>query len=478
MSTLLHHLAGWATGLCLLACALSTSAQPARRPNVVLIVADDQGWKDVGFHGSDIATPQLDRLAAGGARLESYYAQPMCTPTRAALMSGRYPHRYGLQTLVIPSNGRYGLATDERLLPRVLADAGYRTAIVGKWHLGHAERPYWPLQRGFQHQYGPLLGEIDYFTHDAHGHRDWYRQEKPLKETGYATELIGDEAVRWLGQQSARQPFFLYLAFTAPHAPYQAPKAWLDRYAHIADRDRRAYAAMISAMDAQIGRVVATLDAKGLRDNTLIVFQSDNGGPRDARFTGEVDMSGSKIPADNGPWRDGKGSLYEGGVRVVALANWPGRIAAGTVVDAPLHAVDLMPTFASLAGASLDGTKALDGFDQWPAIAQGAASARSEVVLGVEPFRAALRDGDWKLVWQATLPSRVELYDLKADPGEQTNLAAAQPERVARMQARLQAQARDAVPPLAIKEALQAAKPVLFGAVATPDDVKQVERQP
>ena len=478
MSTLLHHLAGWASGLCLLACTLSTSAQPAPRPTVVLIVADDQGWKDVGFHGSDIATPQLDRLAAGGARLESYYAQPMCTPTRAALMSGRYPHRYGLQTLVIPSNGRYGLATDERLLPRVLADAGYRTAIVGKWHLGHAERPYWPLQRGFQHQYGPLLGEIDYFTHDAHGHRDWYRQEKPLKETGYATELIGDEAVRWLGQQSAKQPFFLYLAFTAPHAPYQAPKAWLDRYAHIADRDRRAYAAMISAMDAQIGRVVATLDAKGLRDNTLIVFQSDNGGPRDARFTGEVDMSGSKIPADNGPWRDGKGSLYEGGVRVVALANWPGHIAAGTVVDAPLHAVDLMPTFASLAGASLDGTKALDGFDQWPAIAQGAASARSEVVLGVEPFRAALRDGDWKLVWQATLPSRVELYDLKADPGEQTNLAAAQPERVARMQARLQAQAKDAVPPLAIKEALQAAKPVLFGAVATPDDVKQVERQP
>jgi len=319
--------------LLLLAMGLPAAAQTPARPNIVLIVSDDQGWKDVGFHGSDIATPNLDTLAAGGARLESYYAQPMCTPSRAALMSGRYPHRYGLQTLVIPSNGRYGLPTDERLLPRVLADAGYRTAIVGKWHLGHAERKYWPLQRGFQHQYGPLLGEIDYFTHDAHGVRDWYRQEKPLKEKGYATELIGNEAVRWLGQQSAKQPFFLYLAFTAPHAPYQAPKAWLDRYAHIADRDRRAYAAMIGSMDEQIGRVVAALDAKGLRDNTLIVFQSDNGGPRDARFTGEIDMSNSKIPADNGPWRDGKGSLYEGGVRVVALANWPGRIPAGTVVD-------------------------------------------------------------------------------------------------------------------------------------------------
>lgn len=275
----------------------------------MLIVSDDQGWKDVGFLGSDIATPTLDKLANGGARLEAFYAQPMRTPSRAALMSGRYPHRYGLKTLVIPSNGRYGLPTDEGLLPRVLADAGYRTAIVGKWHLGHAQRNYWPLQRGFQHQYGALPGEIDYFTHDAHGVRDWYRQEKPLKETGYATELIGSEAVRWLGQQSAKQPFFMCLAFTAPHAPYQAPQRWLDRHADIADRDRRAYAAMISAMDEQIGRVVATLDAKGLRDNTLVVFQSDNGGPRDARLSGEIDMFGSKIPADNGPWRDGKGSL-------------------------------------------------------------------------------------------------------------------------------------------------------------------------
>lgn len=467
--------------LCLLlplAAAVPAVAAAAAAPNIVLIVSDDQGWKDVGFHGSDIATPHLDKLAAGGARLESYYAQPMCTPSRAALMSGRYPHRYGLQTLVIPSNGRYGLPTDERLLPRVLADAGYRTAIVGKWHLGHAERQYWPLQRGFQYQYGPLLGEIDYFTHDAHGVRDWYRQEKPLKETGYATELIGNEAVRWLGQQSAKQPFFLYLAFTAPHAPYQAPQRWLDRYKHIADRDRRAYAAMISAMDEQVGRVVAALDAKGLRDNTLIVFQSDNGGPRDARFTGEIDMSNSKIPADNGPWRDGKGSIYEGGVRVVALANWPGRIPAGTVVDAPLHAVDLMPTFATLAGASLAGTKPLDGLDQWGALAEGKPSARTEVVIDVEPFRGALRDGDYKLVWQATLPSRVELYDLKADPGEKNNLAAAQPERVSRMQQKLEAQAREAATPLFFKEAVGVAKPVLFGSVATPEDAQRLDRQP
>jgi arylsulfatase A-like enzyme len=360
----------------------------------------------------------------------------------------------------------------------VLAEAGYRSAIIGKWHLGHAQRKHWPLQRGFDHQYGPLLGEIDYFTHSAHGVRDWFRQEKPLAENGYATELIGNEAVRWLGQQSAKQPFFLYLAFTAPHAPYQAPKAWLDRFAHIADRDRRAYAAMIAAMDEQIGRVLATLDAKGLRDNTLIVFSSDNGGPRDARFTGEVDMSQSKIPADNGPWRDGKGSLYEGGVRVAALANWPGRIPAGTVVEAPMHVVDLLPTFAALAGAPLAGTQPLDGVDQWAAIAEGKASARAEVVIDVEPFRAALREGDYKLVWQTTLPSRVELYDLRADPGEKNNLAAAQPDRVARMQARLEAQSREAVAPLIFKEAMGAVKPALFGSVATPEDAKDLQKQP
>jgi arylsulfatase A-like enzyme len=178
------------------------------------------------------------------------------------------------------------------------------------------------------------------------------------------------------------------------------------------------------------------------------------------------------MPADNGPWRGGKGSLYEGGVRVVALANWPGRIPAGVVVDAPMHAVDLLPTFAALAGAPLTGTKPLDGVNQWAAIAEGQPSARNEVVIDVEPFRATLREGDYKLVWAATLPSRVELYDLKADPGEKNDLAAKEPERVARLQAKLQAQAKEAAPPLLFKESLGVVKPALFGAVALPDDAK------
>ena len=450
----------------------------ATRPHIVYIVSDDQGWKDVGFHGSDIRTPNIDALAKGGVRLEQFYAQPMCTPSRAALMTGRYPHRYGLQTLVIPSAGTYGLATDEWLLPQALKEAGYRTAIVGKWHLGHADRKYWPRQRGFDYQYGPLLGEIDYFTHSAHGVRDWFRDNEPVVEEGYVTELLGTDAVRLIEGHDPATPLFLYLTFTAPHSPYQAPEAYLEQYAGIADPARKAYSAMITAMDAQIGRVLAALDARDMRKDTLVVFQSDNGGPRSARFTGEVDMSKSTIPADNGRFRDGKGSLYEGGTRVAALANWPGRIPAGTALDQPLHVVDMYPTLIGLAGGSHAKAKPLDGLDAWATLSRGAPSPRKQVVYGVEPFRAALRQGDWKLVWQTTLPSKIELFDLARDPWEANDLAAKHPDKVAQLQRMIEDQARGAVAPLIFAEAMGAVKPALFGAVVFPEEARAIEDQP
>ncbi|HQN97608.1 MAG TPA: arylsulfatase [Thermoanaerobaculales bacterium] len=455
------------------------AAQPdALRPNIVYILADDLGWKDVGFHGSDIATPSLDTLANSGARLEQFYAQPMCTPSRAALMTGRYPFRYGLQTAVIPSASEYGLATDERLLPQALKEAGYSTAIVGKWHLGHGDRKYWPRQRGFDLQYGPVLGEIDYFTHSAHGTVDWYRDNELVEEEGYVTTLLGDEAVRVIAGHDPGTPLFLYLAFTAPHAPYQAPQSYLDRYAHIADPSRRAYAAMITAMDEQIGRVLEALERRGMRDRTLIVFSSDNGGPRSAQFTGEIDMSASLIPSDNGPWRDGKGTLYEGGTRVVALANWPGHIEAGSVVKEPVHIVDMCPTLAGLAGATLAASKPLDGMDVWPTIAEGRPSPRSEIVYNVGPFFAAVRQGDWKLVWKTTLPSSLELFDIARDPSETTNLAAEQPQKVAELQRRIEELARESAEPLFLVDALGATKHVLFGSVATPDEEENLVQQP
>jgi arylsulfatase A-like enzyme len=436
----------------------STPRAQTPRPNIVYIVADDLGWKDVGFRGSDIRTPAIDELARSGARLEQFYAQPMCTPTRAALMTGRYPFRYGLQTAVIPSGHTYGLALDEWLLPQALKERGYRTAIIGKWHLGHGDRAYWPRQRGFDVQYGPLIGEIDYFTHEQHGVLDWYRDNLPLKEKGYSTELLGNAAVRLIEKHDAGTPLFLYLAFNAPHTPYQAPQADLDQYASIADPSRRAYAAMVTAMDAQIGRVVSALDARGMRDNTLIVFHSDNGGTHNPMFAGEGDMSKIKIPVDNGPLRDGKGSLYEGGTRVVALANWRGRIAPGSTVVELIHVVDMYPTLARLAGASTSRSKPLDGVDVWPTISTSAPSPRTEIVYNVEPFRAGIRQGPWKLIWRAPLPESVELYDVVRDPSETRNLAAENPAKVAALKERANALAATMAKPLLLQTEFNAVR--------------------
>jgi arylsulfatase A-like enzyme len=426
-----------------------SQAQEATRPNIVHIVVDDLGWRDVGFNGNtDFATPHIDALAAGGAVFSQFYVQPMCTPTRAALMTGRYPFRYGLQTAVIPSVSAYGLDTNEYLISQTLLDAGYRTAIIGKWHLGHADRAFWPRQRGFEYQYGPLIGELDYFTHEEHGKVDWFRDNEQVREEGYTTTLLGDDAVRYIETHDGSKPFYLYLTFNAPHTPYQAPQEVIDRFAHIEDPTRRIYAAMITVLDENIGRVVDALDRTGLRENTLILFHSDNGGTSNPLFAGVMaDVSQIRIPCDNRPYRDGKGSLFEGGTRVAAFANWPGRIEAQSV-DALMHAVDLFPTIAHLAGASTEKSKPLDGLNVWDSIATGAPSPRTSIIYNIEPFRAAMREGDWKIIWRNLLPSSVDLYNLAEDPSETNNLAAQHPERVAAMQATLDSLAKGAVRPL------------------------------
>lgn len=431
--------------------AAPAPAAAAARPNILFIVADDLGWKDVGFRGSDIKTPTIDSLAAKGAILNQYYVQPMCTPTRAALMTGRYPFRYGLQTAVIPSSHAYGLATDEWLLPQALKQAGYATALVGKWHLGHADSKYWPRQRGFDHHYGPLIGEIDYFTHEQHGVTDWFRNNVQIKEPGYSTTLLGNEAVKLVSSHNPATPLYLYLAFNAAHTPYQATPDYLEKYAHITDPSRRAYAASITAMDDQIARVLAALEEKGMRQNTLIVFMSDNGGTHNPLFAGEGDMSKVVIPCDNGPFRNGKGSLYEGGTRVSAVVNWPGHIPAGTTNDQVLHVVDWYPTLTSLASAPTANAKPLDGYNIWPTLTQNQPSPRTEVIYNVEPFRAGIRQGDWKLIWRTLLPSSVELYNIATDPYEKTNVAAQHPDIVAKLQARANELASTMAKPLILQ---------------------------
>jgi arylsulfatase A-like enzyme len=433
-------------------CGLAAASHGAgAKPNIVHIVADDLGWKDVGFNGcTDIRTPNIDALAKGGAKFSQFYVQPMCTPTRAALMTGRYPFRYGLQTIVIPGPAGYGLDTSEFLMPQCLKDAGYATAIIGKWHLGHADLKYWPKQRGFDYQYGAMIGELDYYTHSDAGVLDWFRDNKPVKEKGYTTQLIGDDAVKYIGRQSADKPFYLYLTFNAPHTPYQAPRDYVDRYKDIGDPTRRIYAGMVTCLDDEIGRVVAELDKKGLRDNTLILFHSDNGGTRNAMFAGQMaDLSKTKIPCDNGPYHEGKGTLFEGGCRVAACANWPGHIQSGTV-DGMIHAVDLYPTLASLAGASTAKCKPLDGVNVWDTIAEGKPSPRTEVIYNVEPFRGAVRQGDWKLIWRSLIPTSTDLYNLAEDPHEKNNLAAAHPDKVAAMQERLNGLGKESAKPLAL----------------------------
>jgi arylsulfatase A-like enzyme len=454
-------------------------AQEADRPpNILYIVADDLGWKDVGFHGSDIRTPTLDALAAKGAKLEQFYAQPMCTPTRAAAMTGRYPMRYGLQTAVIPQGHTYGLPTDEWLLPQALKEVGYETAIVGKWHLGHADQKFWPRQRGFDHAYGPLIGEIDYFSHKVDDKVDWFRDNEVVEEEGYTTTLLGNEAVKLIEGHDSATPLFLYLAFNAVHTPYQAPQEYLDQYNNIEDPSRRAYAASATAMDDQMGRVIAALDQKKMLDNTLIIFQSDNGGTRNPMFAGAItDMSKVVLPADNGPYRDGKGSLYEGGTRVVAFASWPGHIKEGSTVNEMIHTVDLYPTLVNLAGGKLRKNKPLDGMDVWGTISEGKPSPRTEIVYNIEPFRAAIRQGDWKLVWHTLLPQSSELYNIATDPSETKNLASENPEKVAELPKRINQLAAEAEKPMLLQIEFKNMLGRMHLSPALPGDLESIDAE-
>lgn len=424
--------------LCCLYVSVVAIADDAPRPHIVLFLADDLGWQDVGYHGSEIKTPHIDALAKGGVRLEQFYVQPVCSPTRSSLMTGRWPFRMGLQVGVIRPFADYGLPLEERMLPMALKEAGYKTAICGKWHLGLHAPEFLPTRRGFDHQYGHYVGALDYWTHKRDGGHDWHRNDKVNYDEGYTTNLIGDEAVRVIEGHDTKSPLFLYVPFNAPHSPLQAPDEYLAKYDGIADNKRRAYAAMVTCLDDAIGRTVAALEKKGMRENTLILFSSDNGGPEG-------------LGANNGDLRGQKGTLYEGGVRVVALANWPSELKPGERNEM-LHIVDWYPTILKLAGAKLEQELPLDGRDAWATIAAGQPSPREEIVINIEPRRAAIRVGDWKLVEAGGRRNRrggasVELFNIKKDPGETNNLAEEQPERLKQLQSRLEELRAQAVPP-------------------------------
>jgi len=409
-----------------------TCVSAADRPNIVYILADDLGWKDVGFHGGTIRTPNLDALAQRGVRLERFYTEPYSTSARAALLTGRYPMRYGLQTLSILPWSQYGLPTGERLLPEVLKEAGYRTAMLGKWQLGHYQKDYLPTHRGFDSFYGSFNGDLDCLRKTGQSHEpDWHRNERPIREEGYCTTLLGKEAVRVIERHDTARPLFLYLSFSAPQAPLRATKEYLDLYKDVRDEQRRTYAAMVTALDDAVGMVVAAIGKKGMTANTLIVFHSDNGGALPNKYpTGDGDVQ--KVFSDNGPYRDGKGSLYEGSLRVVALASWPGKIPAA-VISERIHVTDMYPTLLGIAGARAEQTKPVDGIDQWDTITGAKPSPRKEMLLGMEDFRGALMMENWKLIAYSRLPVRYELYNVQDDPSEEDNHADREPQRVQEM---------------------------------------------
>ncbi len=426
--------------------ALSTSILAADKPNIIYFLIDDLGYADCGFNGGqDIRTPNIDKLAKEGAVLKSYYVQPVCSPTRSALMTGRYATHTGVYNVVRPG-APWGLPLTERLLPQALKEVGYTTAITGKWHLGEFQSDYTPTRRGFDHQYGHYFGALDYFTHDRDGKMDWYRNDKPLVEEGYTTHLVAREATRLIREQANGKPLFLYVPFNGIHSPHQVPDSYTEPYKHL-PKLRQSIAGMLSAVDEAIGQITAALTEKGLRENTLIIFSSDNGGP------------GPGSATMNTPLRAGKGTLYEGGIRVCSFATWPGKIPAGITIDEPMHAVDWYPTLVKLTGAPAAQALAPDGLDIWPVLTQGAKSPHDALLLpGMAPDKMALRMGDWKLLLNASdkdaeeakgsdkAIGKMELYNLANDIAEKNNLAKTQPEKLAGMRARLDALLLDAVP--------------------------------
>ncbi len=408
------------------------SAPP--RPHLIVILADDLGYADVGWNGGTIPTPHLDRLAASGARIDRHYTSPVCTPTRASLLTGRYPSRYGLQTGVIWPWDAHGLSLAERTLPQALKEAGYRTALVGKWHLGHATAAQRPNARGFDHAYGCLNGWVDYFTRSCEGSLDWHRNGAPLKEEGYTTDLIAAEAVRVIAAHDPATPLFLYLPFTAPHSPLMAPESSIRKFPKIADPKRRTYAAMVRHLDDGVGRVLAALKKRGMEQHALVLFSGDNGGPTDKG-------------ADNGPLKGRKGNLKEGGIRAVACVAWPGKIRPGASITAPVHVTDWYPTFLRLAGAPLEQPLSVDGLDIGGLLAGGPAPVRADLLLHAETRRGAILKDNWKLILNE---EGAQLYDLSTDPYESVDRAAAEPDRVKDLTARIETYRRAMVPALGV----------------------------
>jgi arylsulfatase A-like enzyme len=414
------------------------------RPNIVMILIDDVGYADIGCFGSKTPlTPNIDRLAAGGMRFTDFHSNgAVCSPTRAALLTGQYPQRSGIEAAI-------GFVTDEGvslsavMIPEVLRAASYRTGVFGKWHVGHVAH-FGPNDQGFDVSHCSN-NNPDYHSHVSRdGNVDWYRDQKLADEPGYLVDLVTHHSVRFILENKDR-PYFLYMAHLGGHFPYQGPadpphrttgRTWDgdDRYGPLPkSQHRRAFREIVEAVDASVGKIVATLQSAGLRERTFIFLCSDNGG--------------YLTVSDNGPFRGQKGDLFEGGHRVAAIANWPGRIKGGSVSTATVMTADLMPTFMAVAGVPKPADLALDGTDLGAVLFRGETLA-PRYLFWRDSDEKAVRFGKWKLLVGG---GGSQLFDLERDPGESHDLASTEPTRVRELTAKRAAWEAD-VGPRAVKK--------------------------
>merc|ERR1712166_46309 len=457
---------------------LARTASAASSPNIVFILIDDTGFNDIGYHNRStpngrgrILTPHIDKLADTGVKLSNYYVQPICTPTRAALMTGRYPFRYGVNGYTISADAPWGIPLNETFLPQFLGDKGYHTGMTGKWHLGFYKEEYLPMSRGFDEQSGIYNALADRYTHDAYGGYDWHRNQTTdwTLEGQYSGDLVRDNAVSFIRERSLEPhvPFFLYVPFQEAHSPYQAPQKYLDMYPEMASTpERQNLAGMVTHTDECIGDIVEALNVTGAYDNTIIFFSSDNGGPGGQEEVPKQSRFDPVVLDRNYPYRGQKHEVFEGGVRVAGLVHSPllPDNVHGSTVDSIVHITDWLPTIIAATGASLKSREhlPLDGVDQWDCIlGKSGSCTRNEVVLNFNTVcdvagstggdyktecpapKAALRVGDMKILAEcydtasSSLTGGKWLYNLTADPSESNNLSHAMPTELSVLEAKL-----------------------------------------
>lgn len=427
-------------GLCLVSRPVAAQQEKQQRPNILLITADNLGYGDLGCYGNKVMqTPRLDQLAREGARLTDFYtASPTCTVSRATLLTGRYPQRIGLNhQLSADENYADGLRQSERLIPQYLKPQGYRTACFGKWNVGFSKGSR-PTERGFGEFFGFAAGNIDYYHHYYAGRHDLWRGVNEVFEKGYSTELFADEACRFITENQKR-PFFIYLPFNAPHFPskrnkqpgqgneWQAPDSAFAAYGYSPETKdpRKRYRAVVTALDTAIGRVLDQLDTCGLRDNTLVIWYSDNGA-----FM--LKDRGLEV-ASNKPLRDGGVTLWEGGIRVPAIVRYPGRIEAGSVNSSPLISLDILPTLIAVSGGERPADRTLDGKNMLPVLEHPEAAEPRTFFFQYRKY-AAVRHANYKLL--RTDPDKpFMLFDLDQDLSETTDLADQKPKIAKQMKA-------------------------------------------